>query len=285
MSNPSKEHVKSYYDERVEGKLSDFTDFNPRIEAAVRSLAEWAPPEPKRILEIGCGIGATSWRMARAWPDAEVIGADLSPLSIDVAKACFKLPNLSYFQGLIEPGAVAGRFDLVVLMDVYEHIAVDDRPVLHKTIAELLSDDSRVFFSVPTPAHLGFLKQHHPLEIQPVDEDVGPADVLAIAADTNCKMLFFREVSIWSQGDYAHFTIGRYRSMERVEASLPRTGISLRGRLRSLIYQENTNISDPWNYLGPSVHGQQSRSRATKFAVSPQRRKELSDKWLRKNPD
>src|ERR1700678_4271274 len=110
MSTPTLEFVRTYYDERVEGKIRDFTHANPRIEAGIQLVAEWAPPDPSRILEIGCGIGATCWRMARAWPQAQVIGADISPISIEVADICFKRPNLSYRAGLINEGQLDGKF-------------------------------------------------------------------------------------------------------------------------------------------------------------------------------
>src|SRR5262245_35857432 len=102
ITAPTLNEVKAFYDERVEGKVLDFVNANPRIEAAIETLAEWAPPEPKRVLEIGCGIGATTWRMARAWPQAEVLGVDVSPASIQTAKTCFQRPNLSYFSGLLK---------------------------------------------------------------------------------------------------------------------------------------------------------------------------------------
>jgi len=139
MSTPTLESIQAYYDERIDGKIQDFTHANPRIEAAIQLVAEWAPPHPTRILEIGCGIGATSWRMARAWPQAEVIGADVSPASIEVAKTCFQRPNLSYRAALIKEGVLAGKFDLVVLMDIYEHIALEDRVPLHAAIRSLSS--------------------------------------------------------------------------------------------------------------------------------------------------
>src|SRR5437763_1839046 len=110
-SAPDLVYVKSYYDERIEGKLLDFTQPNPRIEAAIQTLAEWAPAKPRRVLEIGCGIGATSWRMARAWPRADVLGVDISPTSIEVAKTCFRRPNLTYRAGLIKEGVLDGKFD------------------------------------------------------------------------------------------------------------------------------------------------------------------------------
>ena len=86
MTTPALGVVQAYYNGRVADKLRDFTHPLPRIEAAIQTLAEWAPANPRRILEIGCGVGATSWRMVRRWLQAEVIGADIRPLSIEAAK-------------------------------------------------------------------------------------------------------------------------------------------------------------------------------------------------------
>lgn len=281
MSAPSKDTVKSYYDDRIEGKLRDFTGFNPRIEAAVRTLAEWAPRKPKRVLEIGCGIGATSWRMARAWPEAEVIGADVSPRSIEVARTCFKLPNLTYFEGFIEPGVITGKFDLIVLMDVYEHIAVQDRPVLHETIRELLADDSRVFVSVPTPAHLAYLRKNLPEEIQPVDEDVGPIEAHAIAQDTKSELLNYRQVGIWKYGDYAHFVFGRFASMSELDSRLLAGPKSLKQQLKSIVKPSEPEL--PSNYLGPDVHANAQLGQTGKFLVPNEERGMIADRWLRRS--
>jgi SAM-dependent methyltransferase len=278
MTAPTQDTVKSYYDDRVDGKLRDFTDFNPRIEAAVRTLADWAPQRPKRVLEIGCGIGATSWRMARAWPEADVIGADVSPRSIEVARTCFKLPNLTYFEGFIEPGVIAGKFDLIVLMDVYEHIAVQDRPVLHRTIRELLSDDARVFVSVPTPAHLEFLRKHHPQEIQPVDEDVGPLEAHAIAQDSQSELLNYRQVGIWSYGDYAHFVFGRFNRMSALDSRLLAGSKTLKQKLKSIVKNDESDL--PRNYLGPDVRGDTHPGQGSKFLVPSDERKVIASLWL-----
>ena len=217
MTTPTLETVQAYYDERVDGKIRDFTHANPRIEAAVQLVAEWAPPKPKRILEIGCGIGATCWRMARAWPEAEVIGADVSLLSIEVAKTCFRRPNLSYRAGLVTEGVFAGSFDLVVLMDTYEHIARGDRTSLHRAIKSFLGGEARLVMTVPTPAVLSYLREESPSEIQPVDEDVTPQDIVVLARDTDTQLLYYREVGIWRYGDYAHVVVGRYQSLADVK--------------------------------------------------------------------
>ncbi len=51
---------------------------------------------PKKIIEVGCGVGNTSHRLALEFPEAQVIGYDYSLDSLEVCRNSFKLPNLSF---------------------------------------------------------------------------------------------------------------------------------------------------------------------------------------------
>jgi ubiquinone/menaquinone biosynthesis C-methylase UbiE len=42
--------------------------------------------KPQRAIDLGCGIGATTFVMAELWPDCEVIGIDLSPSNLRYAR-------------------------------------------------------------------------------------------------------------------------------------------------------------------------------------------------------
>jgi SAM-dependent methyltransferase len=284
MTAPTLDAVQAYYDERVEGKIRDFTHPNPRIEAAIQTLAEWAPSNPKRILEIGCGIGATSWRMARAWPQAEVIGADVSLTSIEVAKTCFRRPNLSYRAGLIKEGALEGKFDLILLMDVYEHIALEDRASIHAAMKSLLSEESRIVITVPTPAVLDYARIHDPSGLQPVDEDVTIQDIKRLADETATDLLYYRKVGIWDYGDYAHLVFGRFETLAKVALREYRPGgiTGLKQRFKHLLGVGQTQLTGRRDYLGSDFLRHTSCHIDGRFKVSASERKRIASSWFRR---
>jgi ubiquinone/menaquinone biosynthesis C-methylase UbiE len=68
----------------------------PPGEALVRqSLVDAIQSKPRRILDLGCGTGSTTLLIKQAFPDAEVIGIDLSPYMLVVAEHKAKQANLS----------------------------------------------------------------------------------------------------------------------------------------------------------------------------------------------
>lgn len=223
---PAKEQVKAFYDDHSGDRLRDFTKCNPRVEAAVAAIAEWAPPRPARVLEIGCGAGSTAWRMARAWPQAQVIGLDISEGSISLARRCFRRENLEFRAGEATPETTAGGpYDLVVMVDTFEHIAAEDRPALYAVLRARLAAEARIVVTVPTPEMLRHVAANVEGGLQPVDEDIDLPVILGFAEGVGAELVSYRKVGIWFYGDYAHFVLARRSpladvALRRAEPSL-----------------------------------------------------------------
>jgi len=277
-AKPDQSDVAAFYDARVGGKLDDFVRANPRIEAAVETLAEWAPAHPRRVLEIGCGVGATSWRMARAWPGAEVIGVDLSPASIEAAEACFRRPNLSYRAGRLEACGLDGVFDLVLMMDVYEHVAPSERAALHGALERWLSDEARCLLMVPSPAHQAFLRTHQPDGLQPIDESIDAAQILALATETRTRLVSYREVGVWRYGDYVHAVLSRADYLTPVALRQARRGGAqrLKDWLKPFLGRQAGTPMGARNLLGVDVGSPERTHIARRFRVSANERRRIA---------
>jgi SAM-dependent methyltransferase len=86
----------------------------------------------KRILDFGCGSGASTLCLGALFPETEVIGVELSARSVELARrvlAARPLPNVRFLLSP-DPNSLPpdiGSFDFVMLSAVYEHLLPDER--------------------------------------------------------------------------------------------------------------------------------------------------------------
>jgi len=89
----------------------------PPHETVVRQgLIDAVRVKPRRIIDLGCGTGSTTLMLKQAFPEAEVVGLDLSPYMLVVAdmKAQKAGLNIQWLHGNAESVAFPdGSFDLV----------------------------------------------------------------------------------------------------------------------------------------------------------------------------
>jgi ubiquinone/menaquinone biosynthesis C-methylase UbiE len=90
------------------------TDLSP-LDAAVSASGV----EPRRILDLGTGSGVAARHLAERFPQAEVVGADLSEGMVSEARRLTTSPHVSY--ALADAASLPfgdGAFDLVVLLNM-----------------------------------------------------------------------------------------------------------------------------------------------------------------------
>ncbi|MBS0537843.1 MAG: methyltransferase domain-containing protein [Proteobacteria bacterium] len=81
-----------------------------------RMIARLAPPPGGRVLEIGCGTARNLVRAARAWPDADFFGIDISHEMLDTARQVVVRRGLTAHIQLAHGDAT--RFDPALLFGV-----------------------------------------------------------------------------------------------------------------------------------------------------------------------
>lgn len=99
----------------------------------------------QRVLDIGCGVGAVAFDVAER-SGASVVAVDLSADNIRVARERFSHPRVEYRVQDGLQGDLAGRFDVVVLSNILEHLP--ERPAF---LAEVLrvAAPSKMLIRVP----------------------------------------------------------------------------------------------------------------------------------------
>jgi cyclopropane fatty-acyl-phospholipid synthase-like methyltransferase len=213
--------TRAYYNARSAQFVKDYLYGNQRVVAAVgfavRQLGHNQPIH--RLLDIGCGLGWTTFEMARHFPNARVHGVELSDGLIDLAQRLFHLPNLTYqtadVLGLNHDQLENGFFNAILLIDVYEHIAKDQRSVFHNLINRILSSTGTVIITIPSHRHQAHLYDKYPEALQPVDEVVNHRDILFFADSIGANIHHFEHVSIWKPHDYVHVALTREQTAEK----------------------------------------------------------------------
>jgi SAM-dependent methyltransferase len=115
-------------------------------------------PAPARILDAGSGKGELCFAMARRWPAATILGVDvesdlvrhatqLKAAAMPGSKVAFLTANL--------PHRFESRFDLVVSIDVLEHI--DDDAAFVRGLAENVAPGGTLILHTPATAQRRFM--------------------------------------------------------------------------------------------------------------------------------
>lgn len=113
--------------------------------------------QPRKILDIGCGTGYLTRKLAHHFEDAEVVGIDIAPGMIDVAKKGENSTNLVFVLGDGEKLSFGNKvFDLLVSNASLQWM--DFSQVL-KEVKRVLSPGGKFLFNTFGPATLKELKE------------------------------------------------------------------------------------------------------------------------------
>jgi SAM-dependent methyltransferase len=106
----------------------------------------------KRVLDLGCGVGQWAQYLAEQGA-ADVIGVDLSERMLEVARAEFSHPCLTFQRASMEEASFPpGRFDLVMSSLAFHYVA--DYADLCRRIAGWLAPGGILVFSTEHPVYL-----------------------------------------------------------------------------------------------------------------------------------
>jgi len=152
--------------------------------AGATNYADWtfsllAPMVRGRVLEIGCGVGTFTRRLIAAPAVTGVVSIDVSQAAVDATRRAVTDPRADI--RLADAREVEGRFDLIVCMNVLEHIEDDQAALRH--IWNLVVPGGTLFLLVPahqalfTPfdAESGHFRRYNKRQMRSLMHDAGIA--------------------------------------------------------------------------------------------------------------
>jgi len=118
----------------------------------------------KRLLDFGCGCGASTMILCRMFPDTKIVGIELEEKLLSVARARAKYYGFKNLELIISPNPELlppniGCFDYVVLSAVYEHLLPYEREILLPKIWNIIKSDGILFLN-QTPFRYFPIEKH-----------------------------------------------------------------------------------------------------------------------------
>lgn len=132
-----------------------------------RDLLAYVPREwfrGKRVLDFGCGSGASTICLARLFPEASFIGVELDARLLELARRRVRHHGFSRIELHRSPSATdlppdLGDFDAVVLSAVYEHLLPSERRQLLPLLWRMVKPGGYLFVN-QTPHRYFPLESH-----------------------------------------------------------------------------------------------------------------------------
>jgi 2-polyprenyl-3-methyl-5-hydroxy-6-metoxy-1,4-benzoquinol methylase len=105
-----------------------------------------------RVLDFGCGAGASSVILAQTTDASEIVGIDINSDSLDIARhraEFYHIQNATFIEsphGATLPNDI-GAFDAVLLSAVWEHLLPNERWVLLPKLWELIRPGGTIYIN------------------------------------------------------------------------------------------------------------------------------------------
>jgi trans-aconitate 2-methyltransferase len=223
MGEAMDESVADFYDEfRDRRMLSYRLGLNRRLRLANRFVTAQID-RSSSVLEVGCGIGLTTKKLARRAREGQVWAVDLSRRNIELARRLARRGNISWAVADILDDSysiddwVRSPVDRIILVDVLEHIPRSSRSKLFAELASVSRDDARIILTFPSVAYQRHLRATNPSELQPVDEEVFASDLEHQGSEYGFSLTYWNVKDAWLTGQYVHAVLERGKALTPVK--------------------------------------------------------------------
>lgn len=200
--------IADFYDNYVQKQVK--IGANERLISLFKRLIKLGLNKNSKILELGCGVGIFPKLLASKISVGEIEAVDLSEKSIKSAKTIlYNKKNIHFATGdVVKYKPENSDFHFITLMDVIEHIPLNEHGELFKNLAKIATEKTQIIINIPNPKYISHLQKNEPESLQIIDQAVELIPLVKNLENADLEILYFEKYSIWVKEDY-HFMVIR----------------------------------------------------------------------------
>lgn len=205
--------VSDFYDEYSERQLK--IGANERLISLYKRLLKAGLKSNSTVLELGCGVGIFTKLLAKKIKTGTVEAIDLSQKSVEIAEKNINKTNFIFkTANVVNYNPVNNNIDFITLLDVIEHIPLDEHNSLFNNISKICSDKTLVIINFPNPRYIEYLQNNNPKTLQIIDQEVELHTLSNTLYNNNLEIIFYEKYSIWEIEDYDFMIVRKKRNFE-----------------------------------------------------------------------
>ena len=217
--SPEPDDVRTFYDRFFADPQRDYSHRpNARIEKAIARILPLVKPE-STVLEIGCGTGLLVEQIGRSASRGSVWACDISEHAIALAADSIKTANAHFrtldattqFQDL--KSWLPGPVDLVVMVDVIEHIPLGKHTSFFQDLAGVIHAGSIIVMTFPSPIYQNYLREYNPAELQIIDETIELPHLHTVINENGFIIKEYSLEDVWLPNQYVHCILKRNKPL------------------------------------------------------------------------
>lgn len=249
--------VQDFYNEFLDTRMLSYRLYgNPRIDKAVELIGQYTQPN-STVLDIGCGIGLVSEKIAVKVKQGHVWACDIADKNIEYAQQTVFDEKITFFRVDIinefdqVEKTVQPPINLVSMVDVIEHLPPHHYEEFFTNLCRITANDAVVVLTYPSPEYQRYLHQYNPAELQVIDETIEISDLIQWAAKGNFKLKYFSYPDLDRKHQYIHCVFAKdlvYDETPRISLAetIKRYGIKARNKIMMPILKYKY-IKKPFN--------------------------------------
>ncbi|MFM7595380.1 MAG: class I SAM-dependent methyltransferase [Flavobacteriales bacterium] len=207
--------VREFYDEYVAEQAN--TGINDRIYGVYERLIDLGLKPQSSLLELGCGIGMMTLLLKRTISQGKIHAIDISEASIEYGKTHVANPNITFStQDITLFETTLINPDYITLIDVLEHIPLENHAALFQRISAVMGLNSRFVINLPNPDYIAHDIALEADSLQVIDQPVPFASLIKQLDDANLELMQYEKYGIWHNDEYQWFVLRLKRPFKEV---------------------------------------------------------------------